>query len=86
LYSSSASYSCLLSSSMESSIELLKSSILVTTLSRDSCEKVEATCTSAMMGLEAPNLLSSASAKEASLVLGSMVCNFSMMSSKAPIT
>lgn len=67
-------------------MELLKSSILVTTLSRDSWEKVEATWTKAMMGLEAPSLLSSARARLASLVLGSMVCNFSMMSSKAPIT
>lgn len=67
-------------------MEVLKSSILVTTLSRDSWEKVEATWTRAMMGLEDPSLLSSAIAREASLVLASMVCNFSMINSKAPMT
>lgn len=38
------------------------------------------------MGLEAPNLFNSANTRLSSLVLASMVCNFSMMSSKAPMT
>jgi len=39
-----------------------------------------------MIGLDPPILFNSAKTKESSLVLASMVCNFSMMSSKAPIT
>jgi hypothetical protein len=39
-----------------------------------------------MIGLEAPNLLSSAITKDSSLVLASMVYNFSMIRAKAPTT
>jgi len=39
-----------------------------------------------MMGLAAPNLFNSAKTKESSLVLATMVYNFSMINSKAPTT
>jgi len=39
-----------------------------------------------MMGLEDPNLFNSAITNFSSLVLATMVDNFSMMSSKAPMT
>jgi len=38
------------------------------------------------MGLDPPILFNSAKTKESSLVLASMVYNFSMINSKAPIT
>lgn len=56
------------------------------TLVKDSYEKVEATYNKEAMGLVFPILASSAKAKLSSLVLGSMVPNFSLIKSKAAAT
>ena len=56
------------------------------TLVKDSCEKVDATCNKAAMGLEFPILANSTMARLSSLVLGSMVPNFSLIKSRAAAT
>jgi hypothetical protein len=55
-------------------------------LDNDSYEKVEATYNKAAMGLEFPILANSAMARLSSLVLGSMVPNFSLIKSRAAAT
>ena len=59
---------------------------MLITLERDSCEKVEATCNKAAIGLEFPIFANSAMAKLSSLVFGSMVPNFSLIKSRAAAT
>ena len=81
-----ASYSSLASSTAEASKSSFNWVNLLMTLVKDSWEKVEATCNKEAMGLVFPILANSAKAKLSSLVLGSMVPNFSLIKSKAAAT
>lgn len=78
--------SSFLSSSIEDSRDDLSFSSLVSTLVRDSCEKVEATWTRARMGLELPILASSARTCVLSLLLAGIDLSFSIISSRAEDT
>jgi len=83
-YSPKADYSLALSSSMAVSRFYLNSSNLLTTFSRASAEKVLATSTKAIIGLDDPILANSAKTADSSC--GSIVDNFSMINSSAPTT
>lgn len=85
-YSWMASYSSLASSTAEASKSSFNWVNLLMTLVKASWEKVEATCNKEAMGLEFPILANSAKAKLSSLVLGSIVPNFSLIKSKAAAT